>query len=109
MSCFSLSLFAQSFSRDHIGFFFSSEAEKKLSSEVSALKIELDLCRAEMETERQTHQREEQALRAWVVEAEERRDAAVQEALKNVEAMKNECNGIVGSFCFLLYSNFPFC
>ena len=77
MSCFSLSLFAQSFSRDHTGFFFSSKTEKKLSSEVSALKTELDLCRAEMETERQTHQKEEQALRARVVEAEERRDAAV--------------------------------
>ena len=58
MSCFSLSLFAQSFSRDHTGFFFSLETEKKLSSEVSALKMELDLCRAEMETERQTHQRD---------------------------------------------------
>ena len=76
---------------------------KKLSSEVSTLKAELDLCRAKMETEHQTHQREEQALRAWVVEAEKRRDAAVQEALKNVEAMKNECNGIADSFCFLLY------
>ena len=109
MSCFPLSLFVQSFSRDHTGFFFSSETEKKLSSKVSALKTELDLCRAEMETERQTHQREEQAFHALVVEAEERRDAAVQEALKNVEAMKKECNGISGSFCFLLYSNFPFC
>ena len=54
MSCLPLSLFVQSFSRDHIGFFFLSETEKKLSSEVSALKTELDLCRAEMETERQT-------------------------------------------------------
>ena len=72
-----LSLFVQSFSRDHTGFFFSSETKKKLSSKVSALKIELDLCRAEMETERQTHQKEEKALRAWVVEVEERRDAAV--------------------------------
>ena len=80
-----------------------------MSSEVSALKIELDLCRAEMETERQMHQREEQALCARVVEAEECRDAAVQEALKNVEVMKKECDGIAGSFCFLLYSNFPFC
>ena len=105
---FSLSLFVQSFSQDHTDFFFSSETEKKLSSEVSALKTEIDLCRTEMETERQTHKREEQALRARVVEAEERRDAAVQEALKNVDAMKKECNGIVGSF-FLLYSNFPFC
>jgi hypothetical protein len=71
--------------------------------------MDLDLCRAKMETERQTHQREEQALRAWVVEAEKQWDAAVQEALKNVEAIKNECNGIAGSFCFLLYSNFSFC
>ena len=71
-----------------------------MSSEVSALKIELDLCRAVMETERQTHQREEQALRARVVEAEKQRDAIVQEALKNVEAMKKECNGIACSFLF---------
>ena len=102
MSCFPLSLFVQSFSRDHTGFFFSSENEKKLSSEVSALKAELDLCRAEMETERQTHQKKEKALRARVVEAEKQKDAAV-------ESMKNECKGIAGSFCFLLYSDFPFC
>ena len=69
---FSLSLFVQSFSQDHTGFFFSSETEKKLSSEVSTLKAELDLCRAELETERQTHQKEENALRARVVEAEKR-------------------------------------
>ena len=61
----SLSLsFVQSFSWDHTDFFFSSKTKKKLSSEVSALKTELDLCRAEMETERQTHQGEEQALHA---------------------------------------------
>ena len=52
MCCFSLSLFAQSFSRDHTSFCFSSKTEKKLSSEVSTLKAELDLCRAELETER---------------------------------------------------------
>ena len=113
MSCsyalfLSLSLFVQSFSRDHTGFFFSSETEKKLSSEVSALKIELDLCWAEVETERQMHQREEHALHAWVVEAEKQRDAAIQEALKNVEAMKKECNGIVGSFLFPFVFKFPF-
>ena len=61
---FSLSLFVQSFSQDHTGFFFSSETKKKLSSKVSSLKAKLDLCRAEMETVRQMHQREEQALRA---------------------------------------------
>ena len=54
-----------------------------------------------METEHQTHQKEEKALRAQVVEAGKQRDAAM-------EAMKNECNGIEGSFCFLLYSNFSF-
>ena len=101
MFCFFSFSFAQSFSRDHTVFFFSSETEKKLSSEVRALKTELDLCRAEMETEHQTHQKEKKALRARVVEAEKQRDATV-------EAMKNECNGILGSSCFLLYSNFPF-
>ena len=40
------------FSRDHTSFFFSSETKKKLSSEVSALKAELDVCLAELETER---------------------------------------------------------
>ena len=86
------------FSRDHTGFFFSSETEKKLSFEVSALKTELDLCRAEMETERQMHQKEEKTLHTRVVEVEKQKDA-----------VKNECKGIAGSFCFLLYSNFPFC
>ena len=74
---FSLFLFVQSFSRDHTGFFFSSETEKKLSSELSALKAELDLYQAEMEAERQTHQKEEKALRARVVEAKKQRDAAI--------------------------------
>jgi hypothetical protein len=113
--CLFLFLFVQSFSRDHTSFFFSSKTEKKLSSELSALKLELDLYQAEMEAEHQTHQKEEQALHARVVETEKQRDAAIQEALKNSEAMKSleaakkECNGIAGSFGFLLYSNFPFC
>ena len=55
-----------------------------------------------METERQTHQKEEKALCARVVEAEKQKDASV-------ESMKNECKGIAGSFCFLLYSDFPSC
>ena len=115
MLCFSLSLSAQSFSHDHTGFFFSLETEKKLSSELSTLKTELDLCQAEMEAEHQTHQEEEKSLHARVVETEKQRDAAFQEAQKNSEAVKNleavkkECNGIVGSFCFLLHSNSPFC
>ena len=61
-----------------------------------------------METERQTHQKEEKALRARVVEAEERRDAAVQEALRNVEAMKKECHGIASSFLFPFVFKFAF-
>ena len=86
-----------------------------MSSEVSALKADLDLLRAEMEAERQTHQEEEKSLCAQVVETEKQRDAAFQEAQKNSEAAKNleavkkECNGIAGSFCFLLHSNSPFC
>ena len=48
----SLSLFVQSFSRDHTGFFFSSETEKKLSSKVSTLKAEPDVYPVELETER---------------------------------------------------------
>ena len=85
-----------------------------MSSELSALKTDLGLCQAELEAERQTHQKEEKSLRARVVEAERQRDAAIQEALKNSKAMKNleaakkECSGMAGSFRFLLYSNFPF-
>jgi hypothetical protein len=60
--------------------------------------MDLDLYRAEMEIERQTHQREEKALRAQVIETEERRNVAVQEALKKVEAMKKECDVILSSF-----------
>ena len=88
---FSLSLFAQSFSRVHSGFFFSSENERKLSSEVDALKADLDLLRPELETERQMHQKEK-TLRARVVETE-----------TAVESAKNECKGVVGSACFFLY------
>ena len=75
-----------------------------MSSELSTLKTDLGLCQAELEAKHQTHQKEEKALRAQVVEAERQRDAAIQEALKNskamknLEAMKKECNGIAGSF-----------
>jgi inactivated superfamily I helicase len=62
------------------------------------MKTDLDLCRAEMKTERQTHQRKERALHVQVIEAEKQRDAAVQEALKKVEAMEKECDGILSSF-----------
>ena len=73
-----------------------------MSSEVSALRANLDLLRAKLETERQMHQKEEKALRARVVETEKQRDATV-------ESMKNECKGIVGSACFLSYFDFLFC
>jgi undecaprenyl pyrophosphate synthase len=104
-------LFGQSFSRDHVDFFFSTEIEKKLTSEISALKTDLDLYHFEMDIERQTHQWEEKALRAQVIEREEQKKTAVQEALEKVEAMKRECEGIPSSFVFssffLLLA--PFC
>jgi hypothetical protein len=73
--------------------------------------MKLDLCRAKMEVEHQTHQREEKALHAQVIEAEERRKVAVHEALKKVEAMKKECDGIPSSFIlfslfFLIFCSF---
>jgi len=48
---------------------------------VSTLKAELDVCLAELETERQMHQKEEKALRARVVEVEKQRDATVLQVL----------------------------
>ena len=48
-----------------------------MSFELSALKAELDLCQAEMEAKHQTHQKEEQGLRARVVEAVKQRDVAI--------------------------------
>jgi hypothetical protein len=48
-----------------------------LTSKISVLKTDLDLCQAKMEIEHQTHQREEKALRAQVIAAEERRNVAV--------------------------------
>ena len=97
----SLCLFLLSLSLDHSGFFFSSENERKLSSEVDALKADLDLLRAELETESQMHQKEEKILRAQVVETEKQRDAVV-------ESVKNECKGVAGSACFFLYFDFFF-
>ena len=113
--CFSLSLLAQSFSHDHTSFFFSSENEKKLSSEVSALKADLDILWAEMEAERQMYQQEERSLHARIVETEKQRDAALQEARKNSEAMKDleavkkECNGIEVVFVSFCIQTFPSC
>jgi hypothetical protein len=50
-----------------------------------------------MEIEHQTHQWEEKVLCAQVIEVEEWRKTAVQEALEKVEAMKRECDGILSS------------
>jgi hypothetical protein len=89
LSFFPFILFDQSFSRDHVNFFFSTETKKKLTSEINVLKMDLDLSRAEMEIERQTHQTEEKALRAQVIEAEERRKTAVYEALEKVDILSS--------------------
>jgi hypothetical protein len=81
----------KSFSRDHSSFFGSGETEKKLSFEVSSLKMELVLHQDELESERQDHQLVEQALRAQVVEAGKRREdalATVQEASEKAESLK---------------------
>ena len=43
-----------------------------------------------------------------MVEAEKQKDAATQEALKNVEAMKKECTGIVSFFSFPFVFKFAF-
>ena len=43
-----------------------------------------------------------------MVEVEKQRDAAAQEALKNVEAMKKECTGIASSFLFPFVFKFAF-
>ena len=75
---------------------------------MSALKAELDLYRAELETERQMYQMEEKALYARVVEVEKQKDAAAQEALDNVEAMKKECHGIASSFLLPFVFKFAF-
>ena len=68
-----------------------------MSSEVDALKADLDLLRAELETERQMHQKEEKTLRARVVETE-----------TAAESVRNECKGVMGSACFFLYFDFFF-
>ena len=66
---------------------------------MNALKVDLDLLRAELETKRQVHQKEEKTFHARVVETEKQRDAAV-------ESVKNECKGAAGSACFFLYFDF---
>ena len=68
---------------------------------MDALKADLDLLRAELETERQMYQKEEKTLRARVMETEKQRDATVESA-------KNECKGAMGSACFFLYFDFFF-
>ena len=68
-----------------------------MSSEVDVLKADLDLLRAELETERLMHQKEEKTLRARVVETE-----------TVAESVKNECKGAAGSAYFFLYFDFFF-
>jgi hypothetical protein len=48
-----------------------TETEKKLTFKISVQKMDLDLYWADMEIEHLTHQREEKALCAQVIEAEE--------------------------------------
>jgi hypothetical protein len=53
------------------------ETKKKLAFELSQLKAELASKEVELDTERQGHQTSERALRAQVIEVEQRRDDAM--------------------------------
>jgi hypothetical protein len=68
----------KSFSRDHSSFFFGSdETEKKLSFELSQLRVQLASKEVEPDSEHQGHQDSERVLRVQIIEAEQRRDEAV--------------------------------
>jgi len=69
-----------------------SETEKKLSSEVSSLKTDLDLLWAKLETERKSNQKEEMTLHARVVEVEKQRDTVAQELEKQKDAAIREAS-----------------
>jgi hypothetical protein len=85
----------------------SGETEKKLAFELSQLKAKLASKEVELDTERQGRQTSERALRAQVIEAEQRRVdamAVLQELTGKSGGLKKECEGISSSYmiCFLL-------
>jgi hypothetical protein len=96
----------KSFSRDHSSFFGSGETEKKLSFELSQLKAQLVSKEVELDSERQGCQDSERALRAQIIEAEQKRDeamAALWESSRKCEGLKKEYEGTLSSFLFLCF------
>jgi hypothetical protein len=66
------------------------------------VKAQLASKEVELDSERQGHQDSEMALRAQIIEAEQRRDeamAALRESSGKYEGLK-ECEGTSSSFCF---------
>jgi hypothetical protein len=60
----------------------------------------------ELDSEHQGRQDSERALRAQVIEVEQRRDeamAALQESSEKSEGLKKECEGTLSSFLFLCF------
>jgi uncharacterized coiled-coil DUF342 family protein len=83
------------------------ETKKKLSFELSQLKVKLANKVVELDIERQGRQTSERALHAQVNEVEQRRDdvvATLRESSEKSDMLKKECEGILSSYmiCFLL-------
>ena len=100
---------SKAFSRNYSSFSGSSEAKKKLASEVDLLKADLASRQAELEVERQGRQVTEGALRAQIGESERRKNdalATLQEASEKSEGFKKDCEGIRDLFIFHLFSLF---
>jgi hypothetical protein len=93
----------KSFYWDHSSFFFGSgETKKKLSFELSQLKAQLASTEVELDFECQWRHDSERALRAQIIETEQRRDeamVALWESSGKCEGLKKECEGTLSSFC----------
>jgi hypothetical protein len=87
------SFLCKAFSRDQSSFFGSGEIEKKLVFEVNRLKAKLASKQVELEGEHHDCQISEQALRAQVVESEQRKNdalTALKEALEKSDDFKRD-------------------
>jgi hypothetical protein len=87
-----------------LAFFGSNETEKKLSFELSQLRVQLASKEVELDSKRQGHQDSERVLHAQIIEAEQRRDevvAALQESSSKCEGLKNLSFFLF--LCFFLY------
>jgi hypothetical protein len=108
---FFLFLREKSFSQDHSSFFGSGETKKKLSFELSHLKVRLANKEVELDSERQGRQNSERALHAQVIEAEQRRDevmVALWVSSRKSEGLKKECEGIPSSYALFSFISYFF-